>query len=218
MTTTEQTPADAAAVADVVGGTEDPGRLGVADGVMALARAAAKSRRAVLKASVGLSGEAVRITLGRSTVEPGKGDWRFADPAWNENPAYRRVKQTYLAWSKAVDSVVESADLDWRTKERARFAAGILTSSLAPTNTLPGNPAALKRVIETGGGSLLAGARHFVDDLLHNGGMPRQVDASGFQVGENLATTPGAVVYRDEVCEVIQYQPTTPTVRARPVL
>ena len=113
---------------------------------------------------------------------------------------------------------MEAADVDWRTRERARFAAGILTSSLAPTNTLPGNPAALKRAIETGGGSLVAGARHFVDDLRHNGGMPKQVDSSKFTVGENLAVTPGAVVYRNEVFELLQYQPTTPTVRARPVL
>jgi polyhydroxyalkanoate synthase len=217
MTTTQETPPEAAAAADVIGGTEDPGRMGVADGLVALARAATQSQAAV-KAGLGLSAEAVRIAVGRSTVEPANGDRRFADPTWTDNPGYRRLKQAYLAWSGAVDSVVEAADVDWRTRERARFAAGILTSSLAPTNTLPGNPAALKRVIETGGGSLLSGARHFVDDLLHNGGMPKQVDARGFKVGENMAVTPGAVVYRDEVCEVLQYQPTTPTVRARPVV
>jgi len=218
MTTAQTTPPDAAAVADVVGGTEDAGGIGVVDSLVALGRAASQSRAAAVKAGVGLSAEAVRIALGRSQVEPARGDGRFADPAWSENPGYRRVKQAYLAWSRAVDSVVEAADVDWRTRERARFAAGILTSTLAPTNTLPGNPAALKRLIDTGGGSLLAGSRHFVDDLLHNGGMPRQVDRSGFKVGENLAVTPGAVVYRDEVCEVIQYQPATPAVRARPVV
>jgi polyhydroxyalkanoate synthase len=219
MTTAQTTTTDAAAAAaDVVGGTEDPGRVGVADGVLSLVRTATQNRAAAVKAGVGLSAEAVKIALGRSTIEPAKGDWRFADPAWAENPGYRRIKQGYLAWSKAVDSVVDAADVDWRTRERARFAAGILTSSLAPTNTLAGNPAALKRVIETGGGSLVSGARHFVDDLLHNGGMPKQVDSSGFQVGENLATTPGAVVYRDEVCEVIQYTPATPTVVTRPVV
>src|SRR5438105_4895585 len=217
MTTAEKTPPDAAAAADVVGGTEDPGGVGVAGGLVALTKAATRSRAAV-KAGVGLSAESVRIALGRSTVAPAKGDHRFADPSWDGNPGYRRLKQVYLAWSAAVDSVVEAADVDWRTRERARFAAGIVTSSLAPTNTLAGNPAALKRAIETGGGSLVTGARHFVDDVLHNGGMPKQVDASGFKVGENMAVTPGAVVYRDEVCEVLQYQPTTPTVRSRPVI
>src|SRR5207237_1249196 len=167
-----------------------PGGIGMADGLVALVRSATQSRAAAVKAGVGLSSEAVRIALGRSSVEPARGDGRFADPTWSENPGYRRLKQGYLAWSAAVDSVVEAADVDWRTRERARFAAGILTSSLAPTNTLPGNPAALKRVIETGGGSLLSGARHFVDDLLHNGGMPRQVDRSGFTAGGRSTPTP----------------------------
>src|SRR5581483_1764224 len=209
--------AEMPAVADSVGGTEDPGRVGLADAVVAMTKVAASGGHTV-KATLGLAVEGVKIAAGRSAVEPAKGDHRFADPTWSENPGYKRLKQAYLAWSNAVDSVVEAADVDWRTRERARFAAGILTSSLAPTNTLPGNPAALKRAIETGGGSLLTGTRAFVDDLLHNGGMPKQVDRSGFKVGENIATTPGAVVYRDEVCEVIQYQPTTATVATRPVI
>jgi polyhydroxyalkanoate synthase len=218
MTTAQRTDVDAAAAAaEMVGGTEDPGDVRVSEGLMALARAATQGRAAV-HAGLGLSAEAVRIALGRSEVVPAKGDNRFADPAWTENPGYRLIKQGYLAWSSAIDSVVEAAEVDWRTRERARFAAGILTSSVAPTNTLPGNPAALKRAIETGGGSLLAGARNFVDDLLHNGGMPKQVDASAFKVGENMAVTPGAVVYRNEVFELLQYQPATSTVRARPVL
>ena len=219
MTTAQKTPpdVDAAAAAEVIGGTEDPGGVRVSDGLMALARTATRSG-AALKAGLGLSVESVRIALGRSEVAPAKGDNRFADPTWTDNPGYRRLKQGYLAWSAAVDSVVEAGDVDWRTRERARFAAGILTSSLAPTNTLPGNPAALKRVIETGGGSLLSGARHFVDDLLHNGGMPKQVDRSKFTVGENLAVTPGSVVFRNEVFELLHYQPTTKTVRTRPVL
>ncbi len=190
MTTTEKSTVDAAATAEAIGGTEDPGGARVRDGLVALAQAATHGRAAVA-ATLGLTSEAVRIALGRSTVEPAKGDNRFADPSWTDNPGYRRLKQGYLAWSNAVDSVVEDGDVDWRTRERARFAAGILTSSLAPTNTLPGNPAALKRVIETGGGSLVAGARHFVDDLRHNGGMPKQVDPSALKVGENMAATPG---------------------------
>jgi polyhydroxyalkanoate synthase len=213
MTTTSEA---AAAAAEVVGGTEDPGGVRVGGGLVSLLRTAVGP--AGVKAGVGFTAESVKIVLGRSTVEPAKGDHRFADPSWTENPGYRRIKQGYLAWSGAVDSVVEAARVDWRTRERARFAAGILTSSLAPTNTLPGNPAALKRAIETGGGSLLTGTRQWVDDLLHNGGMPKQVDRSSFTVGENMATTPGAVVYRNEVFELLQYQPTTPTVRERPVL
>src|SRR5256714_2836702 len=197
MSTAQKTPPEtAAAAAEVVGGTEDPGGVRVSEGLMALARAATHSQAAV-KASLGLSVEAVRIALGRSEVAPGKGDNRFTDPAWTENPGYRRIKQGYLAWSSSIDSVVDAADVDWRTRERARFAAGILTSSVAPTNTLPGNPAALKRANETGGGSLVAGARHFVDDLLHNGGVARPGDARGLQNGEETAGVPPALGYPD---------------------
>src|SRR5258708_39971743 len=113
----ETAAAAAAAAADVIGGTEDPGRIGVADGLVALARAATQSQAAV-KAGLGLSAEAVRIAVGRSTVAPAKGDHRFADPTWTDNPGYRRLKQAYLAWSGAIDSVVEAAGVDWRTPER----------------------------------------------------------------------------------------------------
>jgi polyhydroxyalkanoate synthase subunit PhaC len=98
------------------------------------------------------------------------------------------------------------------------MAVALLTSAVAPTNTLAGNPAALKRTFETSGLNLLRGARNFVHDVRHNGGMPSQVNSRAFRVGENLAATPGAVVYRDDICEVIQYRPATPEVRTRPVL
>ena len=126
--------------------------------------------------------------------------------------------QSYLAWSAEVQEVVDGASLGWRDTERARFLATFVTTALAPTNTLPGNPEAMKRVLETGGASLARGARNVVHDIRHNGGMPSTVKAGAFVVGENLATTPGAVVYRDEVCEVIQYAPSTPRVHARPVV
>jgi polyhydroxyalkanoate synthase len=126
--------------------------------------------------------------------------------------------QLYLAWSQEVETLVEEADLCWRDAERARFLASILTSALAPTNALLGNPEAVKRLLDTGGASVLKGMRNALHDLRHNRGMPATVDRRGFAVGETLAATPGAVVYRDEVCEVIQYSPSTPHVRSRPVL
>ena len=94
----------------------------------------------------------------------------------------------------------------------------MLTSALAPTNTLLGNPAALKTALETGGGSLRAGARNFVSDVRHNGGLPSQVDRSEFVVGEDVAVTPGAVVYRNEVLELLQYRPQTTSVHPIPVV
>ena len=105
-----------------------------------------------------------------------------------------------------------------REKERARFALGLFTEAVAPTNTLLGNPGALMRIVQTRGKSLWYGARNMIDDLLNNGGMPKQVDDSQFRVGRNLAATPGAVVFRNEVLELIQYQPASKQVYKRPLL
>ena len=164
-----------------------------------------------------LAGGVAAAVLGRSTVTPHKGDRRFADPAWVSHPFYRRLGQAYLTVERAIGDAVEDADIDWSTRERARFAAGILASGLAPTNTLVGNPTALKHAFDTGGASLVRGGRNLLGDLRHTR-MPRQVDATPFTVGENVGATPGEVVFRNEVLEIIQYTPTTPTVRTVPLL
>jgi polyhydroxyalkanoate synthase len=164
-----------------------------------------------------LAGDVAGALVGRSTLAPTKGDRRFTDPAWESHPFYRRLGQAYLAVEKAIGEAVEDADLDWRSRERARFVAGILASGLAPTNTLLGNPAALKRAFDTAGLSLLRGGRNLLGDLRHTR-LPRQVDDSPFRVGETVGATPGQVVFRNEVLEVIQYTPTTPTVREVPLL
>jgi poly[(R)-3-hydroxyalkanoate] polymerase subunit PhaC len=178
----------------------------------------AARRGDTLRSGVCFAREAARIARGTSEVAPERGDWRFRDPTWSQNPAYRRLMQIYLTWAKEVEAVVESADLRWRDAERARFLSTLLTSALAPTNSVPGNPEAIKRMIETGGSSLLKGVDNLIHDIRHNGGMPSTVNASAFTVGENLAATPGAVIHRDEVCEVIQYTPSTPHVRSTPVV
>lgn len=202
---------------EAVEGAEPVGEMRLGDMVRSLAHTALRSRGNARRVA-GLGREAVRVAAGRSEVAPAKGDLRFRDPAWQENPVYRRVMQLYLAWSQSVASLVDSADLEWRDTERARFFADILTTAAAPTNTLPGNPAAVKRAFETGGVSVARGARNLVRDVRHNGGMPSQVDKRAFTLGENIAATPGAVIFRDEVCELIQYKPTTPEIRSRPVL
>ena len=102
--------------------------------------------------------------------------------------------------------------------EQARFAANIVASAAAPTNFLVTNPAALKRAFDTGGMSLARGARNFARDVRHNGAMPSMIEPGAFEVGRDLAVTPGAVVARDAVAEVLQYAPATDTVFARPVL
>jgi polyhydroxyalkanoate synthase len=206
-----------ARAAEAVQAGEDVGGLNLRDLTGALGSAVVRSRR-VTHTGVGVAADLARIAAGRSAIEPAKGDSRFKDPAWRENPVYRRLGQSYLAASSALEDLIAAEELDWRTAERARLATAILTSTLAPTNTLAGNPAALKRAFETGGMSLFRGARSFVSDVRHNGGMPRQADTRPFKLGENMAATPGAVVYRDDVCEVIHYRPSTPEVRERPVL
>ena len=166
-----------------------------------------------------LAEEAIRIGQGISSVEPKPSDWRFKHAAWTEHPAYRLVAQFYVAWADAVTEVLEGTETqDWRTKEQARFMTAILTSAMAPTNFLLGNPAALDQAVASGGESLRRGMQQYLNDREHNGGMPAPVDAAGFKVGENLATTPGVVVARNEMLEVIQYQPSGATVRQRPLL
>ncbi len=165
-----------------------------------------------------LSFELGRIGLGISSVEIPEKDRRFADPTWRDNPFYHRLAQSYLAWCASVDRLAKRPNSDWRHDNRARYAVDMLTAFAAPTNLLPGNPAALKRAFETGGVSLWRGARNMFTDMIHNGGMPAAVDSSPYTVGENLAATPGAVVYREEMFEILQYTPTTATVGARPLL
>lgn len=168
-----------------------------------------------------LAQEQLSIVRGRSDLAPSPKDKRFLDPSWSQNPAYRRLAQTYLSVGQSLDRLVdeyEGRSADWHDVERARFAVQALTSLIAPTNTLLGNPAAVKRAFETGGRSVLRGMGNLLDDLRHNGGMPSQTDRSAFTVGEDLAVTPGAVVHRDEIAEIIEYAPSTPTVHSRPLL
>ncbi|VVM95599.1 PHA/PHB synthase family protein [Pseudomonas fluorescens] len=159
------------------------------------------------------------VGLGRSQVEADKGDRRFNHPAWENNPAYRRLGQAYLVWSRSVNGLADQLDTpDWRKREQLRFTLNVLTSAAAPTNSLLGNPAALQKAFDSGGSSMVRGAKNRLSDLRHNRGMPSQVDTEGFKVGENLAVTPGSVVYRNEVFELIEYRPSTAKVRERPLL
>jgi polyhydroxyalkanoate synthase len=168
-----------------------------------------------------LAADTLRILAGKSDRAPGKGDRRFADPAWAQNPAFRRLSQEYLSLCESVGHLVDDLDTSprsWQDAERARFVANIVMSAAAPTNFLASNPAALKRAFDTGGLSVARGARQWWRDVRENGGMPSQTDRGAFEVGTDLAVTPGAVVDRDELAEVIQYTPSTATVRRQPVL
>jgi polyhydroxyalkanoate synthase len=145
-------------------------------------------------------------------------DKRFADPAWRDNSLYRVTLQSYLAWRNALSGFIERSALDPKSKERAQFVMSLFTEALSPTNTLFGNPEALKKIVDSGGASLIGGVKNLMADLLQNQGMPAQVDKTAFEVGKNLGTTPGAVVFRNEVLELIQYAPATAQVYSRPQL
>jgi polyhydroxyalkanoate synthase subunit PhaC len=147
-----------------------------------------------------------------------EGDKRFADRTWTDNPAFFALRQGYLAASRLATDVLGAGAGNAMDDAKARLATGFLLDALAPTNFLLTNPAALKRAFETCGASLAAGTGNFVDDLLHNGGRPRQVDTRPFRVGENLAATPGKIVFKNDLMELIQYAPQTAKVRAVPVL
>jgi polyhydroxyalkanoate synthase len=145
-------------------------------------------------------------------------DRRFADRAWDDNPGYFALRQAYLAARRLGEDLLAAGRGDPLTDQKAQLAMGLAFDALAPTNFLLTNPAALKRAFETGGASVLAGARNFLDDLARNGGRPRQVDTSSFELGRNLAATPGHVVFRNDLMELIQYTPQTERVRAVPLL
>jgi polyhydroxyalkanoate synthase len=172
----------------------------------------------VMEQEAALVRELFGLFSGNAESTPPKGDKRFTDAAWQNNSLYRMTLQGYLAWQRALAGFVERSGLDPANKERARFVMSLITDAASPTNTLLGNPAALKKVIDTGGASLLDGANNIMMDLLKNQGMPAQVNKTAFEVGKNLGTSKGAVVFRNEVLELIQYAPTTQQVHSRPQL
>ena len=182
------------------------------------AKQAIKQPSTLAKNSKKLAGKVVDILKGTDKFEEQKGDRRFDDPAWEESAVYHRLKQAYLAWDESMGELVDDLSLDATDDRRAKFFKEVVTSSLAPTNFLFSNPKAMKKVVETRGLSLLKGLRNYVYDVKNNNAMPSQVDTSQFKVGENLATSEGVIVFRNEVLELIQYKPLTPKVYKRPLL
>ncbi|MBK5526187.1 class II poly(R)-hydroxyalkanoic acid synthase [Pseudomonas sp. TH06] len=161
--------------------------------------------------------ELKNVLFGKSELQPAGDDRRFADPAWSQNPLYKRYLQTYLAWRKELHSWIDDSSLSPKDIARGHFVINLMTEAMAPTNTAA-NPAAVKRFFETGGKSLLDGLSHLAKDLVHNGGMPSQVNMGAFEVGKSLGVTEGAVVFRNDVLELIQYKPITEQVHERPLL
>ena len=149
--------------------------------------------------------------------EEGRPDKRFSAPDWEQNPFYETLKESYLLASEFLLKEAEETDgQDTSEQRRLRFHLKQFVDAMAPVNFLLTNPVALKRAFETGGASLAEGARNLLADLQE--GRLSMTDANAFKPGENLAITPGKVVYRNDLIELIQYEPTTEQVHETPVM
>ncbi|MDQ1568903.1 MAG: poly[(R)-3-hydroxyalkanoate] polymerase subunit PhaC [Actinomycetota bacterium] len=182
-----------------------------------LAAALARRPRTVVRHGASLAADLGRVALGVSEAAPVRGDRRFHDPAWR-NWLFRRVLQTYLTLAATSRELVDEAGLDWASDQRLRILVENLIDALAPTNFPLTNPAVLKTTIEKGGANFVVGARAALRDAASPLRLPASVDKTGFVVGETLANSPGAVVRRDPMFELLQYEPRAPEVYQTPVL
>jgi poly[(R)-3-hydroxyalkanoate] polymerase subunit PhaC len=213
--------AEAAGAVDAGLGLNPLVGLGAADligGIRQICQHTLQHPWATLEYQHDLANVVLQVWTGSSNFETARGDRRFADPMWDRNPVYRAIHQAYLAWRDSLDRWVAGAGFDRVNEQRVRIALSQFGDALAPTNSWFGNPAAIRKCIETGGMSAAHGIRHMFDDWLWNGGLPSQVDKHAFRVGKNLGTTPGAVVFRNEQAELIHYAPKSDQVLARPLL
>ena len=149
-------------------------------------------------------------------IQPGKGDRRFKDDAWGQAPFYDLLKQSYLLGSRQMADLVEQAQVDERTKLQLKFYARQFIDAMSPSNFPATNPEVIRTAIQTRSASLAAGMQNLIEDLQK--GRITRVDESKFEVGGNLAVTPGSVIYENELIQLIQYKPATPEVEKTPLL
>ncbi len=192
-------------------------RRQTAQALMRYAGQAVRRPGVIAASGVGLAAEELRIVTGNSSLAPDPKDRRFADRSW-QGTGWRQLVQSYLALRDTVYASIDQLDLDEGSKERARFGLMQITEAVAPSNNLLTNPVAIRKALKTRGTSLVDGARHLAWDVRNNGGLPSQVDTRPFRVGETIAATPGSVVRRTDQFELIQYEPSTPKVRRRPLV
>jgi polyhydroxyalkanoate synthase subunit PhaC len=165
-----------------------------------------------------LAADLAGIAAGKSEIAPIRGDRRFSDPAWTENPLLKRTVQAYLALGQSAEDLLADADLGWRDNERLKFVLTNIIAASAPSNSPLLSPVAWKAFVDTRGMNYVRGTRALISDLSSPPRIPTMVAPDAFEVGKDLACTPGAVVARTEVCELIQYRPTTDTVHRIPLL
>ena len=181
-------------------------------------RAMAVQPQAMLEQWMAFAKDTQSILTQSSDIAPDPKDRRFADTGWANNPFSKGMMQAYLSWADKVTNTVEELDLPDKDAARARLVSSILVDAMAPSNNFFINPAAMKTFFETGGKSALNGVQNLIKDITENQGLPSSVDTSKFKVGENLAITPGDVVFRNEVIELVTYRPTTDQVSRTPLL
>ena len=160
----------------------------------------------------------LKVIRGQSDIGPHPRDKRFADPAWQTNFVLNRIMQGYILSHTELTRFIAESNLDRMAKGRAQFIASLVMDALSPSNRLLLNPLVLRKIVDTGGMNLVNGFQQFAHDLRTNKGLPSQVDSSGFNLGENLATAKGDVVYRNEMFELLQFAPTTDKVYGRPLV
>src|SRR5258705_12583927 len=151
-----------------------------------------------------------------SSVALPRGDRRFKDDAWQEMPYYDLLKQTYLLGSRQLHEFVDRAQVDDKTKLQLRFYARQFIDAMSPSNFPATNPEVIRTAIRTRSGSLVAGMQNLIEDLQK--GRITRVDESAFEVGRNLAVTPGSVVFENELIQLIQYAPQTGEIEKTPLL
>lgn len=151
-------------------------------------------------------------------IQPQPKDYRWSSKAWQDNPYFFGLQQTYLLTRNLADDLIDAANLDEAEHRKAKFAASFAFDAVAPTNLLLTNPDALAKAAATGGASVVKGASNMLHDLRHNDGWPSKVDDSGFEPGLNMALTPGKVVYRSDLIEVMQYESQTEQTYEIPML
>ncbi len=154
-------------------------------------------------------------------VETPKGDRRFKDSAWSDNALFDFIKQSYLLTARWMQSTVKEVEgLDDKTARKVDFYTRQFVDAMAPSNFLMTNPEVLKATLESGGENLVKGLQNLLDDLERGKGRLaiKMTDMEAFRIGENIAVTPGKIVYQNDLLQLIQYQPTTETVKRRPLM
>jgi polyhydroxyalkanoate synthase len=188
------------------------------------AQRAFEAQSTLSKQFIDLWGATLRRLQGEDAAPvaaPDAGDKRFADPEWRANPYFDFLKQAYVLTTRwADDLVARAADVEPHTRKKAQFYLRQVTSALSPSNFLATNPELLRTTLAESGDNLVRGLRMMAEDITagHGNLRIRQSDAQKFKLGVNLATTPGKVIFRNELIELIEYAPTTPSVYKRPLL